>query len=495
MGKEKKVAIIGAGLGGLSAALRLANSGFDVHIFEQNSKAGGKAGEISENGFRFDSGPSLITMPFVIEELLSDIDENISEYFSMIPLSNLCKYHFKDGTIINSFTNKRAFPDEIEKNTLDKSDKVVEYLNYCKNIYELTAELFLFKSLSEKKNYFNKKSLRTLLNIKKIDAFRTMNKANSTFFKDGKTIQLFNRYATYNGSNPFKAPATLNIIQHVEHNLGGYIINEGMYALPDALEKIAKKKGITFHFNIKVDSIKIKNSRVTGIEFNSQNEKFDIVISNADVNYTYSNLLKDNKSKLAKRFGNLEPSSSAIVFYWGIKGNYDQLEIHNILFSKDYEKEFDEIFEKKKCPLDPTIYIYISSKFRNKDAPKGFENWFVMINAPYNYGQNWSEEVNKSRNNILNKIKSYLNINAEENILFERILTPPDIEISTGSNRGSIYGISSNTRNAAFLRQQNRSKKYKGLYFAGGSAHPGGGIPLVLLSGKIASELIMKYEI
>jgi diapolycopene oxygenase len=146
MGKEKKVAIIGAGLGGLSAALRLANSGFDVHIFEQNSKAGGKAGEISENGFRFDSGPSLITMPFVIEELLSDIDENISEYFSMIPLSNLCKYHFKDGTIINSFTNKKTFPDEIEKNTLDKSDKVVEYLNYCKNIYELTAELFLFKS-------------------------------------------------------------------------------------------------------------------------------------------------------------------------------------------------------------------------------------------------------------------------------------------------------------------------------------------------------------
>jgi phytoene desaturase len=494
MGKEKKVGVIGAGLGGLASALRLAKLGFEVHIFEKNMTVGGKASEIFENSFRFDTGPSLLTMPFVVEELFSDVGENIADHLSIVPLANICKYFFDDRTIINAYINKRMFLEEIENKTLDKPIDIIKYLNYCKTIYDLTAELFLFNSLSEKRKYFNLKSFKTLLNINKIDAFRTMNEANSSFFKDEKTIQLFNRYATYNGSNPFKAPATLNIIQHVEYNLGGYILREGMYALPKTLEQVAKKKGVSFHFDSKVDQIVIKDSKVIGIEINSHLEKFDIVVSNADVNFTYSNLLSDNKSKLAKRYYKLEPSSSAIVFFWGVNGNYDKMEIHNILFSSNYKKEFDEIFEKKICPVDPTIYIYISSKFRVQDAPEGFENWFVMINVPYNNGQNWEEEVSKSRINIINKIKNTLDITIEDKICFEKALTPVDIETRTNSNLGSIYGISSNTRNAAFLRQQNRSKKYRGLYFVGGSAHPGGGIPLVLLSGKIVTDLILKYE-
>jgi phytoene desaturase len=325
-----------------------------------------------------------------------------------------------------------------------------------------------------------------------------MHSANEKFFNDKKTIQLFDRYATYNGSNPYKVPATLNIIQHVEYNLGSYIPRKGMYSVANALHRLAEKNGVRFHFNDKVKRIVHQEKKVKGIinEVNGSEvfHENEIVVSNADVNFTYQNLLNVSGNKSAKKYASLEPSSSAMVFYWGVKGIYNELETHNILFSDDYQKEFTELFEVKISPADPTVYIYISSKFNSSDAPHGCENWFVMINAPANYGQDWKSEINRIRNTVLKKIKDILKIDLYDKIIFERILTPVDIENNTSSFRGSIYGISSNNKSAAFLRQRNRSKDFKGLYFCGGSAHPGGGIPLVLLSGKITSDLIKRYE-
>jgi phytoene dehydrogenase-like protein len=180
------------------------------------------------------------------------------------------------------------------------------------------------------------------------------------------------------------------------------------------------------------------------------------------------------------------------VFYWGVKAKHDQLEIHNILFSIDYRKEFDDLFTNKIIHDDPTIYIYISSKYSPSDAPPDCENWFVMINTPPNSNQNWKEEIAKSKKIILNKIKNLLSIDLENQMVSEKVLSPIELEKNTGSYRGSIYGISSNNRFAAFLRHPNFSKDVSGLYFCGGSVHPGGGIPLVLLSGKIASDMIKK---
>jgi phytoene dehydrogenase-like protein len=178
-----------------------------------------------------------------------------------------------------------------------------------------------------------------------------------------------------------------------------------------------------------------------------------------------------------------------------VKIKSDLLIVHNILFSGDYKREFEIMFKDKNICDDPTIYIYISSKFSKDDAPEGYENWFVMVNAPYNTNQNWDEILTGLKTNILNKIKSFLEIDISSLIVFEKILTPADIETETLSNKGSIYGISSNTKMAAFMRQRNKSKEYKGLYFCGGSVHPGGGVPLVILSGKIAAELIIRKEL
>ncbi|MBS4033229.1 MAG: phytoene desaturase [Ignavibacterium sp.] len=489
---KKRIGIVGSGLGGISAAIRLASSGYEVEIFESNSYPGGKAASIEFDGFRFDAGPSLFTMPFVLKDLFTEAGENLSDYLRLYRMDIICKYFYSDSTILNAYSDTNKFADEIELKTSDKKESVLNYLDYCKNIYDLTAELFLFNSPSQINTYFKARAVKTLFKINQIDPFRTMDKSNRKFFSDEKTIQLFNRYATYNGSDPYQAPATLNIIQHVEYNLGAFLPEKGIHQITQELYKLALKKNVNFHFNTEVKSLVSEYGSVQTINTSDNTYNFDAVISNSDVNTTFQKLLNDNKTFESKRYQKLEPSLSGLVFYWAINAYHPQLEVHNVIFSTDYKKEFEDIFKERIIPKDPTIYIYISSKFNQDDAPAGKENWFVMVNAPYINEQNWSDEIKSARKRIVDKITSVLGINIENNITGERILTPLDIQNKTGSYRGSIYGISSNNRNAAFLRQPNKSRSYKNLYFCGGSAHPGGGIPLVILSGKIVSDLIKK---
>ena len=498
MKRKLKIAIIGAGIGGLAASIKLAYNGFDVSVFEKNSYIGGKAGVIRKNGFRFDSGPSLLTMPFILDKIFKDCSEDLNNYLTIEKLNILNKYFYPDGSEIIAYNDVDKFAGEINRKTFDNGNDIKRYLNYSRNIYDLTSDLFIFNNIHEPSTFLNSAALKTLLNIRKIDTFRTMHEANSKFFKDDKTIQIFDRYATYNGSNPFKAPATINIIPHVEYNLGGYIVMEGISEIPSALHKLAFKNGVKFFLKHNVENILIdRNSKVKGLHINSEksgdyDEDFDILVSNADANYTYNHLLENKALNRTIKKDYREPSSSALVFYWGVNGIHDNLEIHNILFSKNYKKEFEDIFDKKVCPDDPTIYIYISSKFKKDDAPDNHENWFVMINAPYIQNQDWNYEIKRSKEIIIKKIKAILKINLIDKIVSEDIMSPLDIEKNTNSHMGSIYGISSNSRKAAFLRQQNNSKKFDGLFFCGGSTHPGGGIPLVISSGELTANLIIK---
>lgn len=487
---KKKICVIGAGLGGLSAAIRLANKGFEVDLYEQNSTPGGKAGEIKEIGYRFDTAPSLLTMPQVIKDLFSECGEDIKDYLSINRLEFICKYFYPDGSIINAYSDQDKFGKEIDEKTSDNSASLNKYLTYCKTIYDLAGDLFLTKDPSSVSTYLNSKALKTLLNVGKIDPFRTINKANESFFKDQRLVQLFNRYATYNGSNPYLAPATLNIIPHVEYNQGSFIPVGGIYSISKALNKLAEKKGVNIFLNQKVDEIILENREVKAIKVNDKIIKYDKIISNVDVNFTFKNLIKNFESRESRKYEKKLPSFSGLVFYWGIKKEFPELETHNILFSKDYRKEFDDLFNNKTIHNDPTVYIYISSKLNKGDAPTGKENWFVMVNAPHIQNQNWESEIKSARKNVVNKINNFLNTDIESLIEFEKIMSPVDIQNRTGSYLGSIYGISSNDKFAAFMRQSNKSKTVKNLYFCGGSAHPGGGIPLVILSGKIVSDII-----
>ena len=489
---QKTVGIIGAGIGGLSAAARLANAGYSVHVFEQDRNPGGKARVLRGAGFRFDKGPSLLTMPFVFQDWFKDIGENCEDYLGFQRLKINCQYFFADGTILDAHSDKDGFSAEIAKKTKDHARSVADFFKYSERLYDRAADMFLFNSPLQSLRKLKTRNMSTLLHIRDLGMFISLNEINRHFFKDSKTVQLFNRYATYNGSSPFHAPATFLIIPHVEFTSGAYNVLGGIYSIPEALYCVAKEKGAKFYFEKEVLKIAHENHRIKGLCLADGCFDCDIVVANSDVRKTYNNLLGDKNSPLSMLYNRKEPSSSALVFYWGVKGDFSDLQVHNIFFSRNYLMEFNDIFRKKQCPHDPTIYINITSKYVASDAPKGCENWFVMINAPCASGQNWQLETDRTRRRILETLRERLNKDIQRHIVFESVWTPIDIETETMSSMGSLYGMASNSRSGAFLRQQNRSFIYRGLYFCGGTCHPGGGMPLALLSGKFAADLIRK---
>lgn len=490
MPSSKKALIIGTGIAGIASAIRLAIKGYQVEVYEANSYPGGKLSQFEQDGYRFDAGPSLFTMPQYVDELFELAGKKSSDYFRYQKLDTVCKYFYEDGTRLTAYADKDKFGNEVQQQTGEPATAVNKYLANSSRIYNITNHVFLERSLHRLKTYLRWDTVKSILRFGKIDAFRSMHRANQSFFKDKRMVQFFDRYATYNGSNPYAAPATLNVIPHLEQHFGAYFPEGGMYSITACLVQLAESLGVKFHYNNPVTEIVLDGRAIKGINTKAGIVEGDIVISNMDIWFTYHKLLSAHPKLHPKKILSQERSSSALIFYLGIKAQFKELDLHNIFFSADYESEFDHIWQRKDIYHDPTIYLNISSKHKPDDAPEGCENWFVMINVPANTGQNWDEMIIEARKNILSKLGRLLGKDIGELIVNESILDPRSIESRTSSYQGSLYGTSSNSQFAAFLRHANKSSKVKGLYFCGGSVHPGGGIPLCLLSAKIVSELI-----
>ncbi|UAM99428.1 phytoene desaturase [Polaribacter litorisediminis] len=484
----KKAVVVGAGIAGIASAIRLQNKGYEVQVLEKNAYPGGKLTELKGNGFRFDAGPSLFTMPNLVTELFEISGKKSSDYFNYDRLETLCNYFYEDGTRISANANINIFAEEIEKKTNDSADKVIKHLKKSEFIHKATEEQFLNKSLHKINSFLSFSTVTSILKLPFLNIFSSMNKVNEKAFIDSKTIRLFNRYATYNGSNPYKAPGILNIIPHLEFGLGAYLPKGGMHQITNSLVKLAKEIGVEFHFNQEVTAIETNHNLAKKVITKNSNYNADVIVCNADIHTVYEKLIPSAK-KLAK-VDQQERSSSALIFYWGIDKEFAELDVHNILFTEDYKTEFDHLFDSKTIYEDPTVYINITSKHIKEDAPEGKENWFVMINVPSVYKQDWDTMIAKARKNILTKVSRILGENIEKFIEFEEILTPQLIQDKTNSYKGSLYGTSSNNRFSAFFRHKNFSSQYKNLYFCGGSVHPGGGIPLALSSAKIIDTLI-----
>jgi phytoene desaturase len=486
----KKAIIIGSGVGGLATALRLKAQGLDVVVFENNSYPGGKLSSFNLGQYRFDAGPSLLTMPHYIDELFELFNENPKDYFNYKRKDISCKYFWEDKTVLNAYSDKNKFINEINKVLKVDKNIVTKYLLKAKKKYDLTKNIFLEQSLHKIKTYLSSDLIKGIFNLYIFQINKTLDAVNQDELKEPHLVQLFNRFATYNGSSPFKTPGMMTLIQHLEQEYGTFVSEKGMINISKSIFDLAKRNGVKFEFNKLVNEIVVKNNKVVGVKVNNTVIESDFVVSNMDIVPTYKKLLK--KSYQPKKVLNQERSSSALIFYWGIKKTFKNLELHNILFSNNYKKEFDSIFELGTISDDPTVYINITSKDVVSDAPKESENWFVMINSPNNTGQDWNEIIKTVRKNTINKINRTLNIDIESFIEFEKVFSPKIIEKNTQSYLGSLYGSSSNNKMSAFLRHPNFSKHIQNLYFCGGSVHPGGGIPLCLLSAKIVSELIKK---
>lgn len=482
-----KVIVIGAGIAGISTAIRLAVKGYEVEVHEKNEVAGGKMYLIEKNGFVFDAGPSLFTQPENIEELFRYAGEDIRQYFQYRKVPIACRYFFEDGKIVNAHTDQQAFAAEMEQVLGEPAQNVLRYLKNAEKVYNSVGSIFLNHSLHKLSTWLHKRVLKALQTIRLPYLTKTLHEFNESSFSTPEAVQIFNRFATYNGSNPYQAPGMLSLIPHLEQNQGTFYPEGGMISIPQALTQLAEKKGVRFVYHSKVNSIVTDAGRVTGVVANGVFHASTIVVSNVDAYFTYKNLLErqDGVKKVLRN----ERSSSALIFYWGISRAFSELHLHNIFFSQQYREEFEHLFRHKRFFNDPTIYINITSKMESGMAPEGGENWFVMINAPAKSGADWNAEVAKVRRLVIEKLNRNLNVNLEQYILTEEILTPEGIQQRTDSYLGSLYGTSSNSKWAAFLRHANFSSDISGLFFAGGSVHPGGGIPLCLKSASIVAAL------
>lgn len=484
---KRSCGVIGGGISGMAAAARMAAAGYSVTLYEAGSELGGKLTDYRWEDFRFDKGPSLFTMPEHLNELFMACGKRLDDYLQYDRLELVTRYFYPGGTRVDAWSEPARFAQELQQQVGEEPERVRSYLKRAELMYETTAPVFLHKSLHDWKNLLRFSTFLKVLRIPWLGINTTMHRFNKKWFKHERTVQLFDRFATYNGSDPYRAPATLNLISHIELNKGAFYPRGGMIAIRNALATLCEELGVQVRLNTRVDRLFVHESKVKGVVIGDDKDVHQLVISGIDIMQAEKRLIPRhyrNQKRLKT-----ELSSSAIIFHWAIKGQYPTLDLHNIFFTGHYHREF-EYLRKGKLAADPTLYVYVSSKVHHSDAPAGHENWFVMVNTPPHVEQDWDSWVAEVRAYAHERLSEALGTKTEDLVLHESVIDPRDLERNTGSVGGAIYGPASNNKWAAFLRQANKHQKLKNLYFVGGSVHPGGGIPLCLLSAKITAELI-----
>jgi len=488
-----RVIVLGGGLGGLSAAIHLAHAGREVSLLEKNATLGGKCNVRQWEGFSFDTGPSLLTMPFVVDELFAKVRRRREDYLEFTRVAPACRYFFPEGRIFDAPGTLEGFSEAVARDFPQDVDGFNRFIKYCRDLWEVSGPLFLFNRLEPALI----KQIRPKHALAGLAAMRpwTLRQAVEHYFQAPELRQLFSRYATYNGSHAWKTPATFNVISYVEMEFGSWHIQGGIYALVEALAKLAIELGVEIRTETEVTSLRFAGGgkRLSGVELKDGSMlDAEQVVVNADGVAALTGPLFDDHSKAAQwreTWSTREASSSGSVQLLAIDGVCDELICHNIFFNRDYRQEFTDLFETPQPLREPTIYIAAPCKIDATQAPVGKEAWFLLVNAPDTASSpDWSADYEAGVRAQLAKRLPWFN---QQRVLWQQSLPPTFLRDAYGAWRGGIYGPASNDRRSAFLRLGIRGP-VEGVFFAGGSAHPGGGIPLVLTSGRLAAELAAK---
>lgn len=483
MKNKKEVVIIGGGLGGIATAIFLSQRNFKITIIEKNENIGGKMNFFTKNGYSFDTGPSLITIPYIFENMFSKVGEKMSDHLDLIKINPLFKYIFSNSDIIYD-SNFSLIEKNVNNKNYKELDNFYDFMTKASKLYNLSENTFFKNEIFSAPST---KDLKTLLRSPFTLFFKKYSDLVNKTFKDHRLRKIFLRYPTYVGASPYKSQSILSIIPFMELSFGGWYISGGLYKIIESLEKILISNGVKIILNKKVSSINIKNKKIESVVLEQEeNISADIVVSNVDPIITKTML--DKNFRLSEK--NL--SMSGLVFLVGVEKKIDKLHHHNVIFSDDYENEFREIFEKNIFPSDPTIYINCPTKTDKSLAPEQCESVFIMCNAPANK-RIWGEsEIKEAFNKVYAKLKSKNLSDIIDKSNFIKTITPNDLEKKFAAPFGSIYGKVSHGISGTVFRQPNKDSKINGLYYVGGGVHPGGGTPTVIMSGEIAANRIIR---
>ena len=482
--KDKSLVVLGSGIGGMAAASTLAFSGYNVTILEKCSTFGGKAGLLIKEGFNFDTGPSLLTLPDWIDEAFLFCNKNPRDYYSYEKLDIVTRYYFSDKTFVDVCGNIEKTADHFEKIGLDRK-VFLDYMSKWNEIYDVSEKTFLSNNIKFNKVFLSN-ALEWLKKSSLKDIYLPMAKYNQRELSNQKIELIMNRFATYTGSSPYATPAFMNQLGVVEMMKGAYFPKGGIHSISKALYQLCLNVGVKFNFDSAVSNISyVKNK----FKISTKEKTYDSLklVSNIDFFQTQK-LLQRNINVSTK-----DLSTTCVVFYWGVTKEFPKLKLHNIIFSGDYKQEFNDIFNCNDI-ADPTIYINISSKMDKTHAPNGCENWFVMINVPAKISLITNKELNRLRELIIKKLSIFVEENIASLISFEEILTPQKLHENTGSFEGALYGENQNSFKSIINRKKNQDKKLKNLFYVGGTVRPGGGMPLAAKSGIDTAKMILKDE-
>jgi phytoene desaturase len=491
---SERIAIVGAGIGGLCTAARLAKAGHSVTIFEASDRTGGKCRTEWIGRYAFDTGPSLLTLPAVYRDFFQRTGEVMGRILELEEVNPSFDYRFHDGKSVKfaNLSRKKTLASIEESLGNDAAVEWDRVMVKAEAMWDVSREPFIESELKSAASLLKRpRLLKDLRTIAPWKSLRGIGISNPYLAK------IMDRYATYSGSDPRLAPAVLSTIAFVEEAFGAWHIKGGVGTLSEKITERCEKLGVQIHLNSNVQEIVLEHGRVTGVIVDGNKQGFDRVVANADAQFVYEKLLAPTNKviKIRKQLAKQEPSLAGFSLLLGLKPSNDTpLAHHTILFPENYNLEFESIFTTR-TPVDrPTIYICAPrDPLMVKD--KGHEAWFVLVNAPRHStgsdGFDWSNDDFKRRyaNVIIDQIEAS-GIPIRDRLEVLEIRTPLDLQKSVNAPGGSIYGTSSNGARSAFARAKNRSP-IKGLYLVGGSAHPGGGLPLVGLSAEMVAQAIL----
>ena len=475
-----KVVIVGAGVGGLVTSIRLATAGHQVVVFERNPMVGGKLATLEEDGFTFDLGPSLLTLPRLFDDVFRLAGTSLADEVELVRLDPQFRYSWPNGSTLDIPDDPAETPARLDAFSPGSGAEWQRFVDHAREIWEISERTFLAGPMGSPLSLLGR--MRSPLDLPRIDGNRTLAKSAAAHFEDPRLRQLVGRYATYSGSSPYRAPATLACIPHVEQADGCWYVMGGLGRVRDALERVALGAGVDIRLRSDVGTIRTSGRAVTGVDLaDGGTEDADVVVANVDAAHLFVDLLP--MPKQAARLDKVAKSTSGFVVCAAVRGRTEGIAHHNVFFPLHDEQEF-RLLESGQMAIDPTVYACVSSVTDPSQAPPDCENWFLLVNTPPETGIDRKMMTAA----VLNRLAER-GIDLRQRIDFTRTLVPADFEARYRAVGGAIYGTSSNGKRAAFSRPNNVGP-VDGLYLVGGSSHPGGGLPMVTISARIVADLI-----